>query len=85
MNTRAASTRTPAPPATTSATPEAGAPARPFPITTRVATDATSTAITVAAPEPVVRRVQAAEVTRHGAAPSSTAASTGISWAAMPR
>ena len=85
MKTREASTSTPAPPATTSATPEAGAPARPFAITTRVAADAASTAMTVAAAEPVVRRVQLAAVTRHGARPSSRAATTGISCAATPR
>ena len=85
MKTRAASTSTPAPPATTSATPEAGAPARPLPITTTVATDAASAAMTVAAAEPVVRRVQLAAVTRHGAAASSRAATTDINCAATPR
>ena len=88
MKTREASTSTPAPPATTSAIPEAGAPARPFAITTRVATEAATTAMTVAAAELVVRRVQLApnpSVIRHGAAPSSAAATTGISCPATPR
>ena len=58
MKTRAASTSTPAPPATTSAIPDAGAPARPLAITTRVATQAASTAMTVAAAELDVRRAQ---------------------------
>ena len=88
MKTRAASTSTPAPPATTSATPAAGAPARPFPITTRVAVEAASAAMTVAVAELVVRRVQLdpnTSVIRHGAAPSSSAATTGINCAATPR
>ena len=87
MKTRPASTRTPAPPATISATPEAGAAARPFTITKRVAAAAVSAATMVDAAELVARRVQfdpKPSVTRHGAAPSSSAASTGSSRAAMP-
>ena len=85
MNTRAASTSTPAPPAITSATPEKRTPARPPAITTRVAAAAASTAMTVAAADPAARRVQLARGSRHGAEPSRAAASTGIRLAATPR
>ena len=84
MNTRTASTSTPAPPATTSAAPDAGAPARPLAMTTMVATAAVSAAMMVAAAELEARRVQLASATRHGAAPSSSAATRASSWVATP-
>ena len=60
MKTRTASTSTPAPPATTRAAPDAGAPARPLAMTTTVATAAASAAMMVAAAELEARRVQLA-------------------------